>query len=226
MDPADSSWGYFTVSLGRIQQPPMQIACADIGSVPQGNFGWASSTGEGGRFPSELVAHVASVLNAGESIALGFECPLFVPVPASEGELGKGRPGEGSRPWSAGAGSGALATGLAQVAWVLARTRSLLRVTATGHLDWSEFNAASPALLVWEAFVTGAAKGVSHAEDARIAIRAFQASLPNPAAAASVRANCPVQSLAGAALLRAGWSADLGLLAQECIVIRAAANAA
>ena len=204
----------------------MHIACADIGSVPQGNFGWASSAGDAGRLPSELAAYVAGVLNAGESVALGFECPLFVPVPDSEQELGKGRPGEGSRPWSAGAGSGALATGLAQVAWVLTRTRSLLRVAATGHLDWTAFNAASPALLVWEAFVTGAAKGNSHAEDARIAIQAFQASLPHPPAAAAVRAAGPVHSLSGAALLRTGWSTDLGLLAQESIVIRAAANAA
>jgi hypothetical protein len=205
----------------------MHVICADIGSVPQGNFGWASSSGATGTLPSNLAAHVASVLSAGESVALGFECPLFVPVPTEEQELGKGRPGEGSRPWSAGAGAGALATGLAQVAWVLARTRSLVRRESSGHLAWESFTAASsPKLLIWEAFVSGAGKGASHTEDAQIAIRAFQASLPNPSLASAIRANGPVQSLVGAALVSSGWSSDISLLSQQCIVIRAGTNAA
>jgi hypothetical protein len=36
--------------------------------------------------------------------------------------LGKARDGEGNRPWPAGAGAGALATGLAQGAWMLRRS--------------------------------------------------------------------------------------------------------
>lgn len=206
---------------------PMHIACADIGSVPQGNFAWASSAGAAGTLPSELAAYVASVLNSGESIALGFECPLFVPVPESEQDLGKSRLGEGSRPWSAGAGSGALATGLAQVAWVLARSRTLLRTDATCHLAWNSFAAAPrPSLLVWEAFVSGSGKGGSHVEDARLAIQAFQASLPNPHLVTAVRVNGPVQSMAGAALVASGWSTDVTLLSQQCIVIRSDTNAA
>lgn len=61
-------------------------------------------------------------------MALGFEAPLMVPVSPVGVDgwttLGQARQGETvdggrSRPWSAGAGSGALATGLAQLAWVL-----------------------------------------------------------------------------------------------------------
>jgi len=199
----------------------MHIACADIGSVSQGNFAWDASDGAAGTLPSELAAHVARLLNSRESVALGFECPLFVPVPECEGDLGKGRPGEGSRPWSAGAGAGALATGLVQVAWVLARTRTLITVPASGHLQWDAFSSASPgSLLVWEAFVSGAAKGSNHMEDARLAVQAFKESLPSPASASAVRVQGPVHSLAGAALLSSDWSSKLALLNQECIVIR------
>lgn len=199
----------------------MHIACADIGSVPQGNFAWAASDGAEGALPSELAAHVARLLNSGESVALGFECPLFVPVPEVEGDLGKGRIGEGSRPWSAAAGSSALATGLAQVAWVLARTRSLITVPASGHLNWDEFSNAAPgSLLVWEAFVTGAAKGANHIQDAQLAVQAFKDSLPSPATASAICVQGVVHSLAGAALLSSDWSSKLALLKQECIVIR------
>ncbi len=198
----------------------MHIACADIGSVSQGNFAWAASDGAEGKLPSELVAHVARLLSSGESVALGFECPLFVPVPEYEGDLGEGRIGEGSRPWSAGAGAGALATGLAQVAWVLARTKTLITVPASGHLKWDEFSAAPGSLLVWEAFVTGTAKGANHIEDARLAVQAFRESLPFPASASEVRVQGLVQSLVGAALLSSGWSSNLALLKQECIAIR------
>lgn len=205
----------------------MLIACADIGSVPQGNFAWAAWPGSTGTRPSELATYVATSLNSGESVALGFECPLFVPLPASEWELGKGRAGEGSRPWSAGAGAGSLATGIAQVAWVLSRARSLLTVPPRGHLLWDEFCASPPgSLLIWEAFVSSSDKGANHAEDARLALETFISVLPAPATASAIPATCPVHSLAGAALLRAGWSSDLSLLAQSCIVIRAGANAA
>lgn len=71
----------------------------------------------------ELVDAVAGDLIAGEAVALGFECPLFVPVPATPLQLGAARLGEGNRPWSAGAGASSLATGLAQVSWILAELR-------------------------------------------------------------------------------------------------------
>jgi len=104
---------------------PLTTVCADIGSAAKGNFGWWSSAGESGDRPSGLVAHVAALLNDREPVALGFECPLFVPLAASEMQLTSARPGEGSRAWSAGAGCGALATGLVQVVWVLEQVRLL-----------------------------------------------------------------------------------------------------
>lgn len=106
------------------------VVCADIGSVSRGNFGWWSSAGSEGRIPSTLAKHVAECLNLGLPVALGFECPLFVPLEDDEQSLTRARPGEGNRPWSAGAGCGALATGLVQVTWTLREIRNLLDSSA------------------------------------------------------------------------------------------------
>ena len=107
------------------------IYCADIGSVPNNRFGWGRAemgvpqvdAAPGGSEIGDFVDAIAADINRGHPVALGFECPLFVPVPVKQGELGKARIGEGNRSWSAGAGSGALATGLVQVAWIMAELR-------------------------------------------------------------------------------------------------------
>src|SRR4051812_10849525 len=95
------------------------VFCADVGSVKSGNFGWARSYTSAATVaehdsskPADLADDVARELLAGSPVALGFECPLFVPVPTDEMKLGSARDGEGNRAWSAGAGTGALATGL------------------------------------------------------------------------------------------------------------------
>jgi hypothetical protein len=65
----------------------------------------------------------ASALRVGTQTALLLEASMAVPVPGGELDarrrLRKARDGEDSRPWSAGAGAGALATRLAQGAWML-----------------------------------------------------------------------------------------------------------
>lgn len=92
---------------------------------------------------------------------------------ARQGETVDGR----TRPWSAGAGSGALATGLVQLAWVLERIGSGfpgLRCTTRPEL-WLGGDAG---LFVWEAFVSGTGKPVpsgitQHAADAAAAADTF-----------------------------------------------------
>ena len=49
-----------------------------------------------------------------EGIALGFERLLFIPISPQADRLGCAREGEGNQPWSGGAGSGAIVTGLVQ----------------------------------------------------------------------------------------------------------------
>ena len=72
------------------------IYCADIGSIPNGRFGWARSAAakrkierhRGGTEIVELVDGLADDLAAGHGVALGFERPLFVPVPEQPLRLG------------------------------------------------------------------------------------------------------------------------------------------
>lgn len=213
------------------------VVCADIGSVKQGNFGWWSSAGASGTRPSTLVDHLHDLLATSRPVALGFECPLFVPLPEDELMLTSARPGENSRAWSAGAGCGALATGLTEVTWCLKRLRELCdrdprTEPATAFTSWPAFaliQAAQtqPALYLWEAFVSSTAKSKAtgkqalHVEDAEIGARAFLAALPDPDTANAIRCEGEVHSLLGAALLRAGWTEDVQALSLPCLVIRA-----
>ena len=179
------------------------VFCADVGSVKSGNFGWARSKSDTAAIadhdssrPAHLAEAVVQELRLGHPVALGFECPLFVPVSALDTALGAARGGEGNRAWSAGAGTGALATGLVQAAWVLAAIKSSCPEERL-HLDWPAFAADGRGLLVWEAFVSAGAKGTSHVDDATIAVAAFARALHDPTAASTITAERPL-SLAGA----------------------------
>lgn len=206
----------------------LAIYCADIGSIPKGNFGWArrrlprdeaEEHDGGGAEIVDLVEALAWDLTQVGRVALGFECPLFVPVPEDPLRLGAARLGEGSRSWSAGAGTGALATGLVQVSWVLAK----LRERCPGErvfLDWASFEAADSGVFLWEAFVSAKAKATSHVGDATVAVECFAEALPDPSAASAAAADRPL-SLIGAAALWSGWSDDAALLHSPCLVLRA-----
>ena len=202
------------------------VYCADIGSVKRGKFGWASRCI--GPDPREsrcndiqqLVKHVAGDLNSGHKVALGFECPLWVPVSRDPSELTSARCGEGNHPWSAGPGPTSLATGLTETAWILNEIRSETQ-NVEAFLDWPRFEHAEHGLFLWEAFVTGQNRiGSSHQEDAAAAVCAFIRVRHDVKAANAVTSPHKVRSLIGAALLWAGWSNDLQLLRTPCVVIR------
>jgi hypothetical protein len=152
-------------------------------------------------------------------VALGFECPLFVPVPEESLRLGMARQGDGNRAWSAGAGSGALATGIVEVAWLLRELRSR-RPNASVQLDWGRSPTPARDSFFWEAFVTDQAKAATHSDDAAVAVDAFRDALPDPMSANAVTAERPL-SLLGAAIVWSGWSDDLQLLRAPCLVIKA-----
>jgi hypothetical protein len=197
------------------------VTCADVGSVPNNNFGWWSATKASGNRPSELVAHVASELDAGRAVALGFECPLFVPLYEDELRLTAARFGEGARAWSAGAGCGSLATGLVQLTWVLDGVLRNMNTARRAFLSWEQFASAQKGLFLWEAFVSGSTKRETHIDDAQAAVQAFQRALPDPMKYNAIKCASPVYSLAGAALLRSGWCRDVSVLEEACLVIRA-----
>lgn len=138
----------------------------DVGSVRRlGGFSWAAvaSTGavtaEGSNDPGALGAVVVCGLVAGEQIAVAAESPLAVPVPDLNraADLGRGRNGEGSRPWSAGAGAGAMATGLVQLGW-LCRYIATHRHSTTATTAVDAFQNGRAELLLAEAFVSSDGK--------------------------------------------------------------------
>lgn len=152
------------------------VVCADIGSIKQGKFAWWSSRGTSSDDIGELAEHVAAELQQGSLVALGFECPTWIPIPFESEDIGRARPGEGARAWSAGAGAGALATGIAQIGWILDATVAKLGSTpvTTNRDRWAE----QRPLLLWEGFVShnrkpAASEVGEHVADARAAVEAF-----------------------------------------------------
>lgn len=161
----------------------MLVLGVDVGSVNRkGGFAWASSDVqfEGEDDPSALGRVIVEVLNSGDQVALAFESPLSIPVPAAEGtawkQLGKARAGEGNRSWSAGAGSGALATGLVQLAWVCRFIAEHCHHRPPVTTQIARFASGSRQLLITEAMVTADGKpepvdGLQDAADALAAAK-------------------------------------------------------
>ena len=204
------------------------VYCADVGSIKKGNFGWAGVSispnerkhswrkGEG---IQELVDEVADKLNNYKKVALGFECPLWVPVRERPEKLTAGRDGDGSRAWSFGAGAGSLATGLTECAWTLQKIHEI-SPEVRAYLDWESFQESEDGLFIWEAFVSGGGKAGSHVGDAEVAVSAFIEALPSLDSLNTVQPSEQTYSLIGATLLWASWSTDLRLLHQPCKVMK------
>lgn len=81
----------------------LAVYAVDVGSIPQKRLGWARADVPGGGVDPEaqtdierLVDAAVADLAAGGAVALGFECPLYVPVPADSQLLGKARKGTGT----------------------------------------------------------------------------------------------------------------------------------
>jgi hypothetical protein len=146
----------------------IRVVAVDIGSVGlSSKFAWAAFDAPGrdlvadGTDPETAVSALAFGLPAGGRAALLLEAPMSVPVPDGQPgawrRLGKSRDGEGSRPWSAGAGAAVLATGLAQGAWMLRQLATTVPGLAatTRPQSWQRSGAQ---LLLAEAFITAAGK--------------------------------------------------------------------
>ena len=201
------------------------ICCADIGSVKRGRFGWASvSVGpdqetSSGKDIHKLTTLIANRLADGRRVALGFECPLWVPIADSPSDLTQAREGEGNRPYAAAAGATSLVTGLTEVAWILDQIRQASE-GVEAFLDWGPFERVRSGLFLWEALATGQGKTDSHESDAKAAVDAFHRALPDPMSKNALTPTSRTRSLIGAAMLWSGWSEDVGLLSRPCVVIR------
>jgi len=201
------------------------VAVVDVGA-PQ-NIGWwrqVEGDGRGGTNLDELGLLLAEDLNAGRSVALGFEAPMFIPRPLTAGRLSRGRVGEGRWPWSGGPGTSVLASGIQQSTYLLSTLRvNVERLPQVGY-DLAVLAGPYPRLVVWEAFVSGHAKNRladnPHVDDARSAVAEFVRRWDDEAMSSDI-ADSRVTSIAGLALLVAGLSTDVGLLTQPCVVVRA-----
>ncbi|MCF2540775.1 hypothetical protein K6168_34655 [Streptomyces sp. FB2] len=214
------------------------VVAVDVGSVRTGSFAWAAVDMPGhtltahGDDPAGAAGALSAALTDGASAVLALEAPMSVPVPGDWKLLGKGRTGEGNRAWSASAGAGALATGLAQGAWLLAEiARALPGLAATTQVSrWrgAADGGGAPLLLV-EAFVSGEGKPVPtalgpHAADAEAAARAVAERLAGEDGADGTDMTCAPQrafSLLAAQAHWAGLAVAGDELALDVLVVRA-----
>lgn len=195
--------------------------------MPTGKFAWARvEPGSGSPIASVSVDDLVTQLRKdgstdGISIALGFESPLFLPVPADSGSLSRGRCGEGNRSMFAPAGAAVTTLGVHEAAWILRAIHDHLRPVLEYSLDWGAWPPQDETrrLLLWEAFISGAAHGDTHERDAATAADFFRANEHNLNRMNAVRTDQPL-SLVHAAALWAGWANDLERLHQPCLVLK------
>lgn len=218
---------------GELRRPGGRLVyAADIGStrckagmVP--NFGWvrldpaSPATLRGSTSIGKLAEQIIKDLKDGRSVALGFEAPLFIPVPVESSALCCGRENEGNRSCTAPAGLVVTALGLHESAWILARIAQCCGSAIEFSMDvrsW-QFAGRRPVLFCWEAFVSGKAHSDTHLRDAATAAMAFVAAECDLVGATGVRTERLLSVIAAAALW-SGLTSELALLRQATIVIR------
>lgn len=206
---------------------PRAIYACDIGSISKGNFAWARVDPKGGNPIAStdidvLVTRLLQDVNTdGMSIALGFESPLFMPIPADSANLCHGRNGEGNRSMFASAGVTVATLGVHEASWIMRTIYDHGGGLLTYTLDWNEWppKETSRLLLIWEAFVSGAAHCGSHEQDAATATVFFKENENNLNAVNAISTERPL-SMVHAAALWVGWANDLERLKQCCLVLK------
>lgn len=191
------------------------------------SFAWARVNPEDGviqvsSYIYRLVQQLESDIRQGYSIALGFEAPLFIPVPEDWKDLSKGREGDGNRPWSASSGAYVTTLGIHQSAWILKRLHESSFGKCEFTLDWRRWwppSGHQPILFCWEAFVSGGAHSNDHIGDAATAAAFFSCYEQKLQEVREVKAKCTI-SLIGAAALWSGWVGDLKVLHEPTLVVK------
>jgi hypothetical protein len=178
-----------------------------------------SKSGTGSHDIEMLVQHLVDDMKRGTSIAIGFEAPLFIPIPTDAANLSKARSGEGDRAFAAPAGLSVTTLALHQTAWLLGRLRAQIPEHYRLTLDWNEWGTKQTVLFLWEAFVSGPAHSTTDLADAATAAAAFCNAENDLDKWNAVTCERPL-SLIGAAILWSGISEDLSLLKRRCLVIK------
>jgi hypothetical protein len=206
----------------------LSVYAVDIGSPRRESFAWATYASSGWIVktdPALLIARVVQEVGDGIPVALGFECPMFVPVPSSVNDLLTARKGEprGSA-FSASGGLGSLGVGLVEVPWIVRELRNS-RPSIRFFVDWRRFDRSSKPdrVFLWEAFVTRDAHCPSktsdaHGHDAKTAVKTFRRRHPNQLRS-DIHEEGPLLSVVGAARLFAGAAKDHKVLEESCVVM-------
>ena len=197
----------------------LHAAVVDIGKVT--NLGWVvegPSVNGCGDDIDKCIDTLAAALKKGP-LALGFEAPMFVPYGRERSEFDKARKGEGDRSFSAAAGACVLTKGLVTVPYILQGLRHRAE-SAMPTFKWRE-RLSERDLLLFEAFVVHVGKSVDHEGCARLAIRQFPKEWEKRAILESAIDEPCTMNLLAAMLLRMGWSHEVKMLSEPCLVVRA-----
>jgi hypothetical protein len=219
----------------RLELPSRVIYAVDVGA-PGAGLAWArialpfetcpSGSTDYGLFLDQIVQD----LGTNVPIALGFEAPLFLPVSLTVNNLTKARVDEPGS-WSFGAGAYVTTVAIPLMALTLKHIRARVSPLPTVSLNsagWLAAEVSAPGLLLWEAYIWGAAHSrapnaagfPADVQDAATAVRSFiewESAKLRPQS--HVTAESPI-STAGAAVLWSGLAEDLGLLHQQALVLR------
>ncbi len=182
------------------------------------NFGWArlnpyegTKSMRGSSDIQQLAEQLQRDIKEGYSVSLGFESPLFIPIPDNPEDLSKGREGDGARSWSVSSGAYVTTLGIHQSAWILKRLHESSSGKCEFTLDWKRWPPTSHQhiLFCWEAFVSGKdAHSADDMKDATTAVVFFFDNERNLQLVNAVTAEKPI-SLIGAVALWSGWTSDL-----------------
>lgn len=210
-------------SLGGVKVDPVVYAC-DIGSVKSGSFAWARNENiadppSASNDIDALIASISSDAANGVPVSLGFEAPLFLPVPESSTQLNSGRRGEGNRSMFAQAGTSVTTIAVHQSAWILRQLRLTLPTQTSLTFDWTSDWRRPHKLFIWEAFVSSSAHSEQHESDAATAVQYFLANEHDLDSVNAVQCDNPL-SLIAASCLWSNWLTDLQALHTACLVLR------
>jgi len=202
----------------------------DIGSTLRGNFAWVRcEPGEdvppiGDVTIKSLIKYLLKDFEKRCSVSLGFESPLFLPIPKTVGDLCKGREGEGDRSMFAPAGGYVTTLGIHLAAWILREIRNAANQYnfTTDSLKWPPPD-GKQIFFCWEAFVSGSAKSRrtvdEHIRDAATAAIFFQKNENRLGEVNAVKTAQPL-SLIHAIALWSGWSTEIKGLHEPVLVIK------
>jgi len=218
----------------KIEDKELVIYCFDVGSYESiGWYRWLNpSLNSGGSDIDILINHIQEDLKTDKIVALGFECPIFIPTVTNKKNLLKARKGDSvegqSRPWSAGAGAIVSVAGLQESLYIFNKLMSYsveFNIPILPTFNKDDLYKCQNNLLIWEALISGTSKQLltgasSHEADAFYACKLFYDRFTQLDSNITTNNNEEYFTIIGASLLRSGLSNDINIMKEKCIAIK------